>query len=329
MLESLINKKAKFTNASEQTVWMSCVQLILSKTKMAEICDCTERTIRDWKNGKSSMPYQSLLLLAEAAHVPVPAVRQVDRFAHTKQAGQRGARVVMEKFGRIPVNEKVRKENWQKWWAAEGKDTVSKLFTKEITIPSRSEELAEFFGIMLGDGGITKYQVTVTLHSIDDKEYGVFVKALMKKTFSVDPSVYFRTDVHAFGIVIARKRAVEFLSSQGLVVGNKVKQKIRIPPWILENEAYSIACMRGLMDTDGSMYTHRYKVSGKEYMYKKLCFSSASAPLRKDVLFILHRFGSAATCSGTNVRIDAIADVTRYMKIIGTHNPKHLKRYVK
>ncbi len=329
MIESLINKKAKFVNASEQSVWVTNVQSILTTAKMANLCSCTERTIRDWKNGKTSMPYQSLLLLAKAAHLEVPDVLQIDRYAHTKMAGQRGSRVVMEKYGRVPVNEKVRKESWQKWWNEGGKDAVSDFFTKEITIPTRNEELAEFMGIMLGDGGLTRYQVTVTLHAIDDKEYGVYVKSFMQKLFSATPSLYFRTDSKAFCIVIARKKAVSFLCSQGLLVGNKVKHQIKIPDWILENKKYSLACMRGLMDTDGSMYTHRYTIAGKEYKYKKLCFSSASAPLRKDVLFILHRFGSTATCSGTNVRIDAVADVVRYMKIIGTHNPKHLKRYTK
>lgn len=206
---------------------------------------------------------------------------------------------------------------------------MSECFTKNIRVPEMSEELAEFIGIMLGDGGMSAFQITITLSLVDDLEYSNFVKSHIHKLFNVVPKMYIREDVNTVCVSLARKKAVKYLCSLGLVVGNKVKQKIRVPKWILNNESYSLACMRGLMDTDGSVYTHKYIVGGKEYKYKKLCFSSASQPLRQDVLFILHRFGSTATCSGTNVRIDSINDVKRYMQVIGTHNPKHLKRYIK
>jgi intein/homing endonuclease len=176
---------------------------------------------------------------------------------------------------------------------------------------------------------MSPYQLSITLHLVEDLEYGKFVVTLIHRLFGVRPSVYIRKDMNVCHIALSRRRSVEYLSSLGLVIGNKVKQQIRIPSWILDNEEYSLACMRGLMDTDGSVYLHTYKVGGKTYRYKKLSFSSASAPLRADVQFILHRFGSAATCSGTNVRIDAIKDVERYMRVIGSHNPKHLKRYAK
>jgi hypothetical protein len=275
------------------------------------------------------MPYQSVVFLAEGARLPLPEVTLIDRYGHTKQAGTRGGRAVMEKYGRVPVDEVVRRQRWEKWWEREGKHSMPELKTKSATLPCKSEELAEFIGIMLGDGGMSAYQLSVTLHSVDDLEYGKFVQKLIYTLFEAKSSVYFCKDVQAHSVVLARKKVVDYLCSLGLVIGNKIDQKIKIPKWILQDEAYSLACLRGLMDTDGSVYVHKYQVNNKQYQYKKLCFSSASAPLRKDVQFILHRFGSAATCSGTNVRVDAISDVKRYMAVVGTHNPKHLKRYIK
>jgi hypothetical protein len=259
----------------------------------------------------------------------MPKVSQIDRYAHTRDAGLRGGRAVMEKYGRVPVDENIRRRQWEKWWEQEGKYTIPELSEKLVIQPAKSDDLAEFVGIMLGDGGMSAYQLSVTLHSVDDFEYGKYVQKLMYKLFGVKTSVYYRKDMQAHSIVLSRKKAVDYMCSLGLVVGNKVYQKIKIPDWILENEEYSLACLRGLMDTDGSIYLHTYQVNNKVYRYKKICFSSASAPLRKDVQFILHRFGSAATCSGTNVRIDAISDVKRYIDIVGSHNPKHLKRYIK
>lgn len=329
MLDTLISKKAKFSTPERQSEWLLKIQKTLSIQQMACICRCTERTVRDWRRGKFLMPYQSVVLLAKAGGTAIPKVQLLDRYEHTRRAGQAGGNAVIKKYGRVMIDEKVRQSHWKKWWEADGKYRIPELSTKSILTPIEGVDLAEFIGIMLGDGGMTAYQVSVTLHSIDDLQYGKFVASLMQKLFGVTPSVYMRKDVHAYSIVLARKKAVAYLCSRGLVIGNKVRQQICIPPWILENEDYSLACLRGLMDTDGSVYLHRYCVNGKQYQYKKLSFSSASEPLRRDVQLILHQFGSAATCSGTNVRIDAIKDVERYMRIIGSHNPKHLKRYLK
>jgi hypothetical protein len=39
--------------------------------------------------------------------------------------------------------------------------------------------------------------------------------------------------------------------------GSKCVQNISVPNWILTNKKYSISCLRGLLQTDGSIYTDR------------------------------------------------------------------------
>lgn len=326
---SIENKKAKFKTVNDQIDYLSYIKNILTVNQIATICNCSARCVRHWCAGEVMMPYKSLVAISETAGVEIPKVALIDRYEHTSWAGKKGGFAVIQKYGRVPTEEPVRQKAWLAWWQEQGRFKHSLQRTKSVKLPAVSKELAEFIGIMLGDGGMSAYQVSVTLHSVDDYEYSLYVKDLMGKLFGVTPSVYFRQDAKALNIVLGRKQAVDYLHSLGLVRGNKVQQKVKIPDWILKNESYSLACLRGLMDTDGSVYLHQYKVDGKLYKYKKLCFSSASDALRKDVQFILHRFGSAATCSGTNVRIDSIHDVKQYMEIIGTHNPKHLKRYTK
>jgi len=53
-----------------------------------------------------------------------------------------------------------------------------------IDKPERSSNLAEFIGIILGDGGITERQVTVTLHKHDDKDFCFYVRAFFGRTVS-------------------------------------------------------------------------------------------------------------------------------------------------
>lgn len=65
---------------------------------------------------------------------------------------------------------------------------------REIFCPQKNEELAEFVGIMLGDGGITKRQVIVTLNPKTDKAYSIFVKKLMERLFKIKPSMFYEKE---------------------------------------------------------------------------------------------------------------------------------------
>ena len=199
----------------------------------------------------------------------------------------------------------------------------------EFTIPQPSEELAEFCGIMLGDGGIAAYQATVTLHADEEREYGLFVANLIEHLFRVRPGLYSRKDSRAISLVLSRVGITDFLTTIcGLKRGNKVAQKTDIPAWIKAKETYRIACMRGLFDTDSSVFPHRYTSRGNTYQYKKLSFTSASEPLLLSVWTILQDSGIKSRIgSRFDVRVDSAKDVARYFQVFGSNNPKHLKRY--
>jgi hypothetical protein len=103
-----------------------------------------------------------------------------------------------------------------------------------------------------------------------------------------------------------------------------------IPDWIKNNEQYSIACVRGLVDTDGCVFIHRYKVNGKIYVYKKLAFTSYSDPLLCSVFAILKKNGlNPRLAQRRDVRLDSVNDMKKYFKIFSSHNLKILKQYKK
>lgn len=189
--------------------------------------------------------------------------------------------------------------------------------------------MAEFVGIVLGDGGISDKQVTITLNSRDDKEYSTFVIRLIKNLFGVKPSLYHDSKYLAMDIVVSRTKLVKFCTERlGLKKGNKIKQQIDIPDWIKKNKKFSIVCLRGLIDTDGSVFVHRYRVKEKWYSYKKLSFTSYSKPLRRSVYEIMKSNGLNPRLSkNRDVRLDSVEDIKKFFDIIGSSNPKHLKRY--
>lgn len=65
--------------------------------------------------------------------------------------------------------------------------------------------------------------------------------------------------------------------------GSKIAQQARVPDWIKANKAYSIACLRGLLQTDGSIYRDRG--------YLMVNFVNHIAPLADDVRNMLEALG--------------------------------------
>ncbi len=113
-------------------------------------------------------------------------------------------------------------------------------------------------------------------------------------------------------------------------MGNKVQQQVDVPSWIKKKKSYSVACLRGLIDTDGGIIKHRYTVGGKKYCYKKLSFINSSIPLVLFVLKMLKQLGMSPriTRNGKESRLDSQADMKKYFHIIGSSNPKHLNRWL-
>lgn len=328
MSESLKKYNAQFLYKDAQSNWLTQIRSQLTIGQIAQLCSFSERTIRDWQREKFLIDYESVVILCGYLSLPLPNIKKVDKYGHTSEAGKKGGRALIEKYGKVPVIEVDRQRAWRHWWETYGaKDNVKILQPKEIHTPKISKELAELIGIILGDGSITKYHVAVTLNSIDDFEYSRYVVSLFEKIFKVQPKVYVRKQIKALDIVVARVNLVTFLIERGLVPGHKVRNQVSIPKWIMENSDYARACVRGLVDTDGTFFRHRYFVKDKMYSYNKISFSSASMPLRNDVLAVLSATGIKAHCSTTNVRIDAVEDVKKYMKFIGSSNPKHLKKH--
>lgn len=293
------------------------------------MCSCSPRTIRDWRREKFNMSLASVHVLSQQTHTPLPKnIKIRNKYAHVVKAGRKGAQAVMKKYGRVPVDETLRREQWQKWWKKVGQFRQPPQFqAKSIYKPRKSIELAEFMGTMMGDGGLSKYQACITLHHIDDREYIDFVVERIKKLFHIEPGLYHTPKDSVYNIVVSRLEIVKYLHALGLPIGNKVKQEFDMPDWIKRNNAYAIACVRGLVDTDGSIFTHSYKVKGKWYQYKKLSFCSRSQPLRHSVAKILTNLGMRARIADYDVRLDSIADMQKYVSLIGSSNPKHLKRY--
>ncbi len=199
---------------------------------------------------------------------------------------------------------------------------------KQLRLPEPSPELAEFFGIMIGDGGIgNPWQAIITLNSVADAKYVEHVVGLCEDLFDISPAVRKRKDKKdkkALVICLTSTTIVDFLVDNGLHRGNKLKQGLHIPEWILGNQAYELACVRGLVDTDGCLYIHKHSVAQKMYKNIGLAFSSYSPQLISEVAAIFEENGIMPhiTSRGTDIYLYRADAVARYLEVFGSSNPR-------
>ncbi len=333
MLESFKNNRIHFNKKGLQHSFILKAQNSLGVTKkeLAHKLNISKRTLADWTREAISISQNKAIELSKLSRVSIPLdYNIIDWNKRLKEIGRIGGRNRFIKYGNVGGNEKYRKEKWKEWWNNVGqykKNAPGFITIKKIKIPRKSKLLAEFIGILLGDGNISKYHIGITLSS-EERNYITYVKKIIKKLFGVNPSIHKHKLANAVTITVNRKALVLFCQEFGFESGNKITHQVDIPIWIKKNRAYSRECIRGLFDTDGCFFAHNYIVGGKTYSYLKIAFTSASIPLVLSVREILINFGFNVRISNNyqDIRIEDSKYVLKYIKEIGSHNEKHLQK---
>lgn len=190
----------------------------------------------------------------------------------------------------------------------------------EVDFIGVNEYFAEFIGIMLGDGNIYQNSIRIMM---DKREipYQEHIKNLFYQLFKLKLKEHGTENSNQFRLYKDSKNLTELLLSYGLKRGNKIKNQIGIPIWILKNEIYSSRCIRGLVDTDGCVFWN--KRDKRIYIN----FSNSSAKLLSDFKFIAGKLGLNFAKSGSNnVCLYRKNEIERYIKRIGFSNRKHIDK---
>ncbi|MCX6712382.1 MAG: hypothetical protein NT041_01670, partial [Candidatus Vogelbacteria bacterium] len=328
MVKSLISDRVIFRGENAQKKFLLGVKekLSLSWVEMSRIIKVNPRTLRDWSKGKFKMSEGAVLVLSKKSKILIPKNLQIVSWdKHLQEISKKGGEANYLKNQTKFLQTDYRDNQWKKWWGSFDKEKSKILYKrKKITLPARSSDLAEFVGIMIGDGGVAPYHISITLNSKTDFEYSKYVCRLLKKLLNVSPKIYRDKDSLAMNLIIHRIELVDFCQKIGLKKGNKLKQNLDLPDWVKESDKFFLACLRGLFDTEGSVFIHRYKSGGKMYHYPKMSFTSRSEALIKSVWKALKKFGFNARISrsGWDIRLESQEDVARFDKLIGTSNPK-------
>lgn len=202
---------------------------------------------------------------------------------------------------------------------------------KMINLNQKSPELAEFIGILIGDGFIGSYgrttkMIQITGHKLNDREYYEnYLVPLVNTIFGINPHLYERPN--CLRLTIYSKAIFEYLRDTfNFPVGKK--EEIEIPKNFLETKESKLRTIRGLFDTDGTIHLQRQK-------YPVIAITTTSRKLAFQVQKILNEFDFGAyMCQSKSkeckdayrVTIFGKQKVLKWKQLIGSSNPYHQRR---
>lgn len=224
------------------------------------------------------------------------------------------------------IKEKI-PNNWGQIKAGKLSGKKPKIITKKKT-----EEMAELIGIMLGDGNIWVkepgfYTIRIAGDKRRDKEYlEGHVSQLFKKLLGIEVNSYYYKTSNCMHIYSGSKDSVFTLKYFGLKPGSKIKNNVEIPKWIFKNNKYLKACIRGLIDTDGSVCP----ITGRNYNY--IWFTSKIPALRDSFdeamkqLDIKTSKWNHKKNGSPEIFIGAKDQIEKYIREVSFKNGKHLSK---
>lgn len=199
--------------------------------------------------------------------------------------------------------------------------------------------LAEFVGILLGDGCIGEYvcssgenvktqrYVKVTL-SGEEKEYAKHVEKLYSELFEVKPVTYRKKHENVIEVRSFRNDIFRFLTKEvGLKTAPKW-QRAKIPEKLQSRHKKDI--LRGLFDTDGCLVL----TDNNGTLYPRLEIKISPSPMQQQVQKILRdldfNFGSYQIGKGkTRIQMNGKKQLEKWLNEIGFNNQRHLNKLKK
>lgn len=192
-------------------------------------------------------------------------------------------------------------------------------------------EVCEFFGIMLGDGCLSKFYVkkekrarfcVMSTGNKNERGYLDHVSSLMGKLFAKRPRVRYDKYNDVLRIIVNSLRIFKQLSLLDLPVGKKknprIPNSIMALPWGFKRNV-----IKGLLDTDGCIFARR----DEGYRYPYIMITSAHDGVRKQLVEMLRERGYPAYIHSKDMLVRGSANLRRWMSDIGSSNPKIIKKY--
>ena len=201
----------------------------------------------------------------------------------------------------------------------------------KINLPI-NKYICEFYGILMGDGCISKYQdyekfnrcdMVVTGDKRFEMDYYKYIQNLLKARFNINSYIYQYQSNNSLRLTIRNKPFSNYLIKLGFPVGKKyidltIPKKLYDLPW---NKLKFL--IRGMFDTDGTIFAKK----NEGYRYPYIGISTKSDRLRSQLISLLRKRGYPFYDSGNDLFMKGIKNIKSWMNDVGCSNPKHRFKY--
>ncbi|MBU3912905.1 MAG: hypothetical protein KKB21_04910 [Nanoarchaeota archaeon] len=201
----------------------------------------------------------------------------------------------------------------------------------------KEDKIAEFIGIMLGDGSIGIYdfeqegkkkrmhQLKVTLDS-RNKEYAKYVAKLIENVLDEEPKIFFKKKENAVDIRVFKKEKVLYaLDSLGLKISPKW-ENMEIPGDYTKGKL-GLLVLRGLFDTDGSVTVF----NNNGISYPRIEIRVCPCPAKNQFISILNEAGfnykiQELEKGKIKIRISGKYELKKWFSLVGSSNKLYIER---
>ncbi len=194
---------------------------------------------------------------------------------------------------------------------------------EDIRLPILDSLLAEFLGVLAGDGHMNylTYEVSISLDKDRDSDYSSRVFFLFKTLFGLDPKIYIQPKYNQLKCFVYSRKLVDFLSkTYGVPIGRKMNQ-LNVPSQILSDDSLLKAYLRGVFDTDGSFHRHHETSAALE-------ITSRDTKYINQLFVSLKRLGFKPSLSNKNIYIYRKEEIERFFDEVSPQNKKHTKKFI-
>lgn len=201
-----------------------------------------------------------------------------------------------------------------------------------------NEGNAELVGALIGDGytyrNRRKYQIGYVGHPVTDKEYFEYLREIVKKEWDKEPSI--RVRGRALRMVIDSKQICSFLLDELKIITGKEKSKnIVIPKAFLSDWNLTKLVIRGIFDTDGSVFAVKKPRIEK---YPSIELTTISINLAEQVRSILQEkgfrvsniwsFKQKSSNLGYRFSLHGKENIRKWIELISFSNPYKQQRAI-
>tara|TARA_Y100000310_G_scaffold158082_1_gene157510 strand:+ start:236 stop:1240 length:1005 start_codon:yes stop_codon:yes gene_type:complete len=212
-----------------------------------------------------------------------------------------------------------------------GAKTKNKLEERKFRVDIKDPLFLEFYGALIGDGWINslnssnKWLIGICGHLSLDEDYIYYIREIVKKMFSRSGCIVKRPDNNTLEFRFKHRVLVNYLHKDlGFPLGKK--KDLRINEKIMKKGFSRLRhVIRGIFDTDGTFYLQKRKFKNSSPC---LAIHMNSPFLINQIKETLISNGFKAHCSdnGKMVRLAGYIQLNKWMKEIGSSNPKHLNK---